>query len=542
VKQSGFQKFLNKLGIERVDENDPFDFGEFSAEEIDSDYQEGLMQSFRDDSNAFYEDLSMEASDILLRDRTEYADAEEAPVQPVREEEQQAVVPDMTAAEDAEKGDLISDILNDWEHNDAPMKGSGSGRNFFKWGSKVRKPVRPVEEEEETPIDEKRAKAMREAALAAEEIEREMMREESGQDLQEQEAPAYVQPEPAEPGPAPAQVEEEPAARQEEEEEEKEFTAPASRRSEEVMEPNNANGVVVALGMFDGVHIGHQHLLAVARRDADRLGIPLNVVTFYEHPAGVLSGTKIPYLSTMEERIALLTKYGMDCLNVYHFTNRFAAMHYREFLVLLIRELRMTHMVIGQNAIFGRGGLGNAQVLQEEAAQFGITVHVVPAVTANGKRISSSSIREAAARGDMPYVNTCLTRPYSVVGTVQHGAERGKLLGFPTANIPVPQGMMLPGNGVYVTRVSVDGGELQESVSNIGYHPTVDRLEAPIIETHILNYSGDLYGKKIRVEFMKKLRDEETFETFAELSGQITQDKQAAEAYFEAHPIVKEEK
>ena len=538
MKQSGFQKFLNKLGIERVDENDPFDFGEFSAEEIDSDYQEELMQSFRDDSSAFYEDLSMEASDILLRDRTGYADTQEEPAQSEPEEQQETVIPDVTAAEDAEKDDLISDILNDWEHNDAPMKGSGSGRNFFKWGSKVRKPVRPVEEEEEAPIDEKRAKAMREAALAAEEIEREMMREESGQPEEEQEAPEYVQPEPEET----QEIREEPAAQQEEEEEEKEFVAPASRRSEEVMKPNNANGVVVALGMFDGVHIGHQHLLAVARRDADRLGIPLNVVTLYEHPAGVLSGTKIPYLSTMEERIALLTKYGMDCLNIYHFTNRFAAMHYREFLVLLIRELRMTHMVIGQNAIFGRGGLGNAQVLQEEAAQFGITVHVVPAVTANGKRISSSSIREAAARGDMPYVNTCLTRPYSVIGTVQHGAERGKLLGFPTANIPVPQGMMLPKNGVYVTRVSVDGGQPQAGVTNIGYHPTVDRLETPIIETHILDCSADLYGKQIRVEFMKMLRDEEAFETFAELSGQIAKDRQAAEEYFEAHPIVKEEK
>ena len=560
MKNSGFQKFLNKLGIERVDENDPFEFGDFSAEDIESDYQEDFAENYLDDSMSFYENLSDEASEILTQEEEPQQEAaddqevlyeeEQAPEEEITEEtflmpEEDETVPEEEIIQDAEpeaaaedeKDDLISDIMSDWENNNAPMKNSGSGRNLFKWTSRIRRPMKMEQPEEEAPIDEKRQKAMQEAAAAAEVIEQEMMRAEAISNEPEAELEKLEEEAMEE---LKAEVARQKEEKQPKPEPEEEKEPHVSLRSAEVTEPKNANGVVVALGMFDGVHIGHQHLMAIARKDADRLGIPLNVVTFYEHPASVLTGNKIPYLTTLEERMALLTKYGMDCLNLYHFTNRFASMHYREFLFLLIRELGMTHMVIGQNAIFGRGGLGNAQTIQEEAEHFGITVHIVPAVTANGKRISSSSIRDAAQRGDMPFVNTCLTRPYALTGNVQKGAERGRLLGFPTANIAVPQNMVLPGNGVYVTRVSIDGGPLQEAVTNIGYHPTVDKLDVPIIESHLLDFSGDLYGKQLRVEFMKMLRPEQVFETFSELSAQIAEDKKAAADYFETHPIKKD--
>ncbi|MBP3371818.1 MAG: hypothetical protein J6L88_04760, partial [Clostridia bacterium] len=247
------------------------------------------------------------------------------------------------------------------------------------------------------------------------------------------------------------------------------YEMPSEHVHEAFVRPRN-HGVVVALGMFDGVHAGHQHMLSLARRDADQLGLPLHVVTFYEHPAAVLTGTPVPYLSTFEDRMGLLTRYGMDCLNIYHFTPQFASMSYRDFINMMIRDLDMTHLVIGQDACFGRGGQGNAQTVMRDANELGISVHIVPAVMANGMKISSTTIRMAAANGDIAFANACLTRPYSLSGKVVHGAHRGTLLGFPTANLRPTPGMLVPANGVYVSTITLDNGKAMPAVTNIGTH------------------------------------------------------------------------
>ncbi|MGI6004043.1 MAG: bifunctional riboflavin kinase/FAD synthetase [Christensenellales bacterium] len=293
------------------------------------------------------------------------------------------------------------------------------------------------------------------------------------------------------------------------------------------------DGVVLALGVFDGVHAGHKYLLSIARKDADDMGLPLHVYTFYEHPAAVLQGKPVPSLTTIEQKIGLLATSGMDCLHLEHFTPEFADMTYAEFIDMLREDIGMRHLVIGQGAAFGRDNLGSVSRLAEEADELGITLRVVPPVTAGGVAISSSRIRLALAHGDIEYANACLGRPYTLSGTIQHGDSRGHTLGFPTANLRPASGMLIPATGVYLTRVQLAGEkEPMQAMTNIGVHPTVDELTEPMVETFILDFEGDIYGQNVEIELLMRLRDERAFGSIDALKEQIDKDVLEARQYF----------
>ena len=530
MKKWNFQKVLAKFGIERVDDNDPFFAGDLpesfddSFSDLDSEFQENVP-FLRDNESAVLQMRPVRREDMIRQQ----AMALEAELEAEEEVIPQAVSDDVDDLMDDLMGESHAEAVQEEEfYEDESLLDDLMGGDFF--------------EEESVVFEENLQETVEEVVESAEDalLEQVMQMEESEAPQEEvfeetsEEALEEVFEEAAE------EVYEEETAEYEQEEyfeesyEEETYEQPYAEQThvnEAFVRPRN-HGVVVALGMFDGVHAGHQHMITMARRDADQLGLPLHVVTFYEHPASVLTGNPVPYLTTFEDRMGLLTRYGMDCLNMYHFTHQFASMDYRDFIMMLVRELDMTHLVVGQDACFGRGGVCTAQTLMQEADQFGISVHIVPHVMANGMKISSTAIRMALANGEVAYANACLTRPYSLSGKIVHGAHRGSLLGFPTANLRPTPGMMVPANGVYVSTITLEDGRAMPAVTNIGVHPTVDALDAALIETHILDFEGDVYGQHVRVELLQMLRGEQKFDTFAQLTAQIDTDVANARAYF----------
>lgn len=566
MKKSGFQKFLAKLGVERVDESDPFFVSDMPENFDDAPVGDAFAEQDDPFDDAPAALRRSEPSAVLNIRRVEPGEEPSAPARPrepfrrsifrnvPKTADERPAAPIVHRSEEPQRSaDEVDDLMDDLM-GQAQTAASAPAQSD-ELDAYLEDEFDAYAQEQEAVSDESEA-ANADAAEPAQAWEEEPQNFDTAQDVvfdepaddQYSDASEYNEYEEFGQTAAYAEPEYDTAAEtvpgyDEAAAQEPVFERPAPEQAdggvrEAFVRPHN-HGVVVALGMFDGVHAGHQHMLAMARRDADQLGLPLHVVTFYEHPASILTGKPVPYLSTLEDRIALLTQHGMDCFNVYHFTPQFASMDYREFIAMLVRELDMTHIVIGQDAVFGRGGRGNAKTLMAEAGDFGISVHVVPDVTANGQKVSSSAIRAAAARGDIAFANACLTRPYAVVGTVSRGAQRGALLGFPTANLSPTPGMLVPANGVYVSCISIQEGEMMPAVTNIGVHPTVDALQMPVIETHILDYSGDCYDQHVRVELLQMIRPEQKFGTFAQLSAQIDADVAAARAYFEAQPGAK---
>lgn len=582
VKKSGFQKFLARLGVERVDENDPFNISDLPQDfdRQDDGVQENLWQDA--DAPAFIHPgtpavqrvTTQEEADAPAVQRITTQEEADAPFLTRRAAtvRKRRVSADVRPAaplagtgqmrQSDEVDDLMDDLLAEsaldaWmqqevQQTQTPPAENADAHDALAAAIEADIQNAPGAVQDGAAAQETEADAAQQAAEPAAETASEPVFAEAAADLPADEAVQELQrqaaaldvfaPEEEETGTAAeAASAQTPLQEASGVVEQASAGAPVlqtppqedSGVREAFVRPHN-HGVVVVLGMFDGVHAGHQHMLSMARRDADQLGLPLHVVTFYEHPASILTGAPVPYLSTLEDRIGLLTQYGMDCFDVYHFTPQFASMHYRDFIAMLVRELDMTHMVLGQDAVFGRGGQGSAQVLMREAQEFGISVHVVPDVTANGQKVSSSAIRAALARGDVGFANACLTRPYAVVGKVAHGAKRGALLGFPTANLLPTAGMLVPANGVYVSQISLQEGTMMPAVTNIGVHPTVDELRLPVIETHILDFDGDCYDQHARVELLQMLRGEQKFDTFARLSAQIQKDTADARAFFAA--------
>jgi riboflavin kinase/FMN adenylyltransferase len=562
VKKSGFQKFLARMGVERVDESDPFNISDLPQDfdRQDDGVQENLWQdaeapAFIPDAPAVQRVTTQQEAEAPVVTRRAATVRKRRVSADVRPAAPLAGTGQMRQSDEVD--DLMDDLLAEstldaWMQQEVQQTQTPPAENADAHDALAAAIEADIQNApgaaQETEADVAQQTASESVAeTAAEpvfaEAAADLPADEAVQELQRQAAALDVfAPEEEETGTAAeaasaqTPLQEAPGVVEQASAGAPVLQTPPQEDSgvrEAFVRPHN-HGVVVVLGMFDGVHAGHQHMLSMARRDADQLGLPLHVVTFYEHPASILTGAPVPYLSTLEDRIGLLTQYGMDCFDVYHFTPQFASMHYRDFIAMLVRELDMTHIVLGQDAVFGRGGQGNAQVLMREAQEFGISVHVVPDVTANGQKVSSSAIRAAIARGDVGFANACLTRPYAVVGKVAHGAKRGALLGFPTANLLPTAGMLVPANGVYVSQISLQEGTMMPAVTNIGVHPTVDELRLPVIETHILDFDGDCYDQHARVELLQMLRGEQKFDTFAQLSAQIQKDTADARAFFAA--------
>ncbi|MFW6150166.1 MAG: bifunctional riboflavin kinase/FAD synthetase [Chloroflexota bacterium] len=285
----------------------------------------------------------------------------------------------------------------------------------------------------------------------------------------------------------------------------------------------------LSIGVFDGVHAGHRYLLRALRQKAGKAGLLSAVVTFTPHPQAVLhpeSGVEL--LCSLQDRMTQVRRLGIDAIVVLTFTLELAALSAREFVTLLQKHLRMRGLLVGANFTLGKGREGDLATLQALGAELGFMVDTVPLFSPDGEVVSSSAVREALAAGDVKKAERFLGRPFTVSGRVFSLHGRGQQLGFPTANMEVQPGHALPRRGVYVTIASLNGQEFA-SVTNIGTRPTFE--DGPtIVETHLLDYTGDLYGAELTVRFVHRLRDEEYFSSAGELTAQIARDVAATRA------------
>ncbi len=287
-------------------------------------------------------------------------------------------------------------------------------------------------------------------------------------------------------------------------------------------------GAVVTVGTFDGVHVGHQEVVRYLVDRARTQGVPGRVVTFHPHPREVVRGDTIPLLTTVEERAEKLAQLGIETTIVIPFTPEFAALSAEAFVVdVLVGRLKMGEIVIGYDHGFGRGRSGDAELLRALGEAHFFAVDVIPPHLVEKHAVSSSLIREVLAmQGDVDQAQKLLGAPYALSGKVVQGDQRGRLLGFPTANLAVDARKLLPLRGVYAVRVCSEAGtEIWPGMLNIGSRPTFDGVEQRI-EVHLLGFSGDLYGDTLRIEFIERLRDEQRFDGIEALKRQLREDAQ----------------
>lgn len=283
--------------------------------------------------------------------------------------------------------------------------------------------------------------------------------------------------------------------------------------------------LVYAIGNFDGVHLGHISLIKRAQEISKEQGAKCGVYTFWPHPRAVLSHASVELICTHEQKMRLFEEQGVDFVVEERFTREFSMMQGQQFCEQVVaKALRAIAVVTGPNFHFGHGAIGTPQKMAEWLKPLGIEHDLVPSVLVGGSLCSSSAIRNSIKSGQVEEASRMLGRAFSIVGTVVKGEGRGRTLGVPTANLN-PESTLIPAPGVYATRVRVEGDEFV-AATNIGTRPTFSTSEQLYIESHLLNFSGDLYGKKVQIFFFKKIRDEQKFATIEQLKAQIDVDLQ----------------
>jgi riboflavin kinase / FMN adenylyltransferase len=294
-----------------------------------------------------------------------------------------------------------------------------------------------------------------------------------------------------------------------------------------------ARPTVLTLGVFDGLHLGHQLIMQTVVERARAAGAVPTVITFEPHPREVLHPESAPpLLQTFDQKIEALGVLGIEQTIVIHFDQTFAQIRAEDFLRdAVVDRLHAKEVYLGRGFAFGHDREGNIDLLRSVSQSLGFLADEVPEVRLRGRRVSSSRIRELLQQGRVNLARRMLGRPYGVEGRVVRGAERGVKLGFPTANLH-PQNRVIPRNGVYVTATLIEG-QWRRSVTNIGTRPTFESAAATSVETFVMNYTGDLYGDVVRVRFLYRLRDEQKFGSVDELKSQIEHDVARAEGYFE---------
>lgn len=319
---------------------------------------------------------------------------------------------------------------------------------------------------------------------------------------------------------------------------------------------NALTPTAVALGNFDGIHLGHQevirpilHRLKSQEEVKFLLSYPLSgtfetqqalptsdrskhvystVVTFNPHPQEFFTGKKRSLLTPLDEKVQQLQALGVEQLVRVPFTKDLASLSPQDFVEkILIQQLCCQEISVGENFCFGKQRQGTAQDLKAIAGRFGIPVTIVPIHACAGDRISSSAIRQALEQGNLPCAKELLGRPYTLTGTVVKGQQLGRTIGFPTANVAVPPEKFLPAKGVYAVQVFIAGVEHYQGVMNIGTRPTVSGTH-PSVEIYLFDWSGDLYGKTLSVQLEKFLRPEQKFASLDQLKAQIQLDCTAA--------------
>jgi riboflavin kinase/FMN adenylyltransferase len=294
----------------------------------------------------------------------------------------------------------------------------------------------------------------------------------------------------------------------------------------------------LAIGVFDGIHLGHQAVIGRAVAGARAGGGSSVVVTFHPHPEKVLRPDKAPRLLTSaEHKVRLIRSLGVDYLLVVPFDEAFAGTEAQDFVHLLAASCgKLASVCVGQSWAFGKGARGNVELLTSLGRELGFEVHGVSSVDASGEAdplpVSSTRIRKAVLEGDLALAARLLGRPYTLLGTVLHGRALGRKLGFPTANL-LTHNEQFPPTGVYAVRATLYGGaqdRVLSGVANLGHRPTIEdpAVSKLLLEVHLFDFAEDIYGRELEVEFVTKLRDEMKFSGIEELRAQI--DRDSAEA------------
>ena len=287
--------------------------------------------------------------------------------------------------------------------------------------------------------------------------------------------------------------------------------------------------LVLTIGNFDGVHLGHQALIRQVVREARETGLRSDLLTFHPHPQSVLRADPPPMLTTLPLRLRLFEQLGLDAAHIVPFTREFALKSARSFVVEdLLTRFRVRKLIIGYDFHFGRNREGSAELLHQLSSEHGFAFEVFPAVSLGGEKVSSSRIRAALAEADFAAAERLLGRPYSVLETVVHGEQRGRQIGFPTLNLVPGERLPLP-YGVYAARVTVQGRGY-DAVSNYGLRPTVGGRE-PVLETYVFGFDAQVYGELAEVFPLRLLRAERKFPSLAALQAQIAADRDAAQAF-----------
>lgn len=283
--------------------------------------------------------------------------------------------------------------------------------------------------------------------------------------------------------------------------------------------------VCLAIGFFDGVHLGHQQIIRQTIADARQHEALALVVTFDQHPSTIVAPGRVPPLIySLPQRLRAIDSLGSDALLLIHFDRFFSEQSGEAFIRGLACDLgRIQTLCVGNNFTFGHKRGGNVALLKTLGAELKFTVHDMASVSLGGKIVSSTRIRETIRNGDLDAAGQMLGRAYSLAGTVVHGDKLGQQLGFPTANLDV-SGLLLPPTGVYVVH-SLIQGRAHRAVVNIGSRPTVKNPTPQIrVEAHLLDFKGDLYGQELEINFVEKLRDEKKFPSLSALKEQIGRD------------------
>jgi riboflavin kinase/FMN adenylyltransferase len=298
-------------------------------------------------------------------------------------------------------------------------------------------------------------------------------------------------------------------------------------------------GSVVTIGAYDGVHLGHRAVIAEVRRRAEAAGLSSTVVTFDRHPAAVVRPESAPRLLTdLEQKLELLTATGLDRCLVLAFDAARSQEPAEDFVhEVLVGALGAKVVIVGEDFHFGHQRKGNVELLRSMGADLGFEVAPRALVDADGRaagadaRVSSTAIRHALVEGDLPAAVAMLGRPYEVRGTVAHGDERGRELGFPTANVSVPGEILLPADGLYAGWFERADGTVLPAAISLGRRPTFYvEAHVSLLEAHVLDFDGDLYDEHVRVRFVERLRGEVRFESVEALVEQIGRDCDAARA------------
>lgn len=299
----------------------------------------------------------------------------------------------------------------------------------------------------------------------------------------------------------------------------------------------NTTKRVIALGFFDGVHTGHGALLRRVAEKAGQLQAVPTAFTFDRQPAAAITGTKVPLLSSSEDRIWLMkTYYGIQEVVVANFESMMR-MDWQDFITeYLVKDLGVVHVVAGHDFHFGYMGKGNPQRLKEKCEELGVGCDIIGKIEEDGITISSTYIRTLVAQGEMERARQFLGHPHILSDRVAHGKKLGSTLGFPTVNLRVPDRVIVPAYGVYATKVYVQD-QCYMAVTNVGVRPTVEDNDGRVtVEGFILDFEGNLYGQQVRMEFYHRLRGEKKFPSLQALAEEVARNAQQTRAYFAQVP------